>query len=55
MGTDSKAVVDTSMKLNGIDGLRVSDSSFFPSIVSSNTNAPTVAVAERGADVMLEN
>ena len=55
MGTDDMAVVDTKMRVRGIDGLRVCDSSTMPRIVSSNTNAPTIAMAERAADLIRGN
>ncbi len=55
MGTDDRAVVDPKMRVHGIDGLRVCDSSTMPRIVSSNTNAPTIAMAERAADLIREN
>ncbi|MGE0559278.1 MAG: GMC family oxidoreductase [Burkholderiales bacterium] len=53
MGTDDRAVVDPELKVRGIDGLRVIDSSIFPTIPSSNTNIPTIATAEKGADLVL--
>lgn len=53
MGSDVAAVVATDLKLNGFEGLRVCDSSVFPSLIGSNTNAPTVMIAERAADLIL--
>src|SRR5262249_15675885 len=53
MGTDPAAVVDPTLKGCGIGNLRVVDSSIFPTIPSSNTNIPTIATAERGADLVL--
>jgi len=52
MGSDGDAVVDPELKVRGIDGLRVVDASVFPIIPSGNTNAPTIAVAERAADLI---
>ncbi len=53
MGVDAAAVVDPELKVRGIDGLRVVDSSIFPTIPSSNTNIPTIATGEKGADLLL--
>lgn len=55
MGSDELAVVDPQLRLRGLDGLRVCDSSVMPSIVGSNTNAPTVMIAERAADLVRGN
>ncbi len=52
MGTDEMAVVDLELKVRGLEGLRVCDSSIMPRIPSSNTNAPTIMVGEKGADVI---
>jgi len=49
---DPAAVVDPSLRLRGVDGLRVCDASTFPVVPSGNTNAPTVMLAEKGADLI---
>jgi choline dehydrogenase len=52
MGSDSGAVVDPSLRVLGVNGLRVIDASVMPLLPSTNTNAPTIAIAERGADLV---
>ena len=52
MGTDPQAVVDAQLRVHGVPGLRVVDASVMPRIVSGNTNAPTIMLAERAADFM---
>lgn len=55
MGKHSfEAVVDTNLKVHGIDKLRVIDCSIFPVLPSANTNGPTVAIAEKGADLLIQ-
>jgi choline dehydrogenase len=54
MGTDPASVVDPDLHVRGLTGLRVVDSSIFPTIPSSNTNGPTIAAAEKGADLILQ-
>ena len=55
MGTDDDplAVLTPDLKVKGVDGLRVLDVSMMPTIVSGNTNAPAMAVADRGIDIMM--
>ncbi|WP_444930974.1 choline dehydrogenase [Microbulbifer sp. SSSA002] len=53
MGTDPMAVVDPETRVHGLQGLRVVDSSIFPTIPNGNLNAPTIMVAERAADLIL--
>jgi choline dehydrogenase len=55
MGTDAKAVLDERLRVRGVSGLRVADLSFFPTLVSGNTNGPMMALAWRAADLILED
>lgn len=52
MGTDPMAVVDLDLKVRGLQGLRVCDSSIMPRVPSCNTNAPTIMIGEKGADII---
>ena len=55
MGSDKMAVVDERLRVHGVKGLRIADASVMPKLISGNTNAPAIMIAERCADMLLQD
>src|ERR1700710_1689441 len=55
MGPDSMAVVDAQLRVHGIQALRVADASIMPTLTSGNTNAPSIMIGEKAADMVLQH
>jgi choline dehydrogenase len=55
MGSDAMAVVDDHLRVRGIDALRVADASIMPTLTSGNTNAPSIMIGEKAAEMMLQH
>ena len=52
MGIDPMSVVDSELRVHGVEGLRIADASIMPTVVSGNTNAPTIMIGEKASDLL---
>jgi choline dehydrogenase len=55
MGSDAASVIDPALRVRGVEGLRVIDASVMPTITSANTNAASIMIGEKGANLVLQN
>ena len=55
MGTDNKAIVSPSLKINGLSNIRIADASIMPTMPSGNTNAATLMIAEKASDLIKQD